>query len=83
MFYLQEAKEELNKKPLDTDHDPMETILSYLGDMGRYQKLLFCAMLPFGFIFAFVCFVQMFIAATPQRHWCQVPELAHLDLELR
>ncbi|XP_073948789.1 beta-alanine transporter-like isoform X2 [Choristoneura fumiferana] len=78
-----EAKEELNKKPLDTDHDAMETILSYLGDMGRYQKFLFCAMLPFGFIFAFVCFVQMFIAATPQRHWCQVPELAHLDLELR
>lgn len=51
--------------------------------MGRYQKLLFVAMLPFGLFFAFVYFVQMFIAATPQRHWCRVPELDHLEPHIR
>ncbi|CAH2990354.1 unnamed protein product [Chilo suppressalis] len=51
--------------------------------MGRYQKLLFLAMMPFGFFFAFVYFVQMFIAATPQQHWCRVPEMEHLDVDIR
>ncbi|XP_059049275.1 organic cation transporter protein-like [Achroia grisella] len=77
-----EVKEELNKKKED-DGDILETILSHVGEMGRYQKWLFVGMMPFGFIFAFVYFVQMFIAATPQRHWCTVPELHHLHWELR
>ncbi|VVD00914.1 unnamed protein product [Leptidea sinapis] len=51
--------------------------------MGLYQKLLFLGMCPFGVFFAVVYFIQMFIAATPQRHWCRVPELQHLDVELR
>ncbi|XP_063545944.1 organic cation transporter protein-like [Cydia strobilella] len=78
-----ETKEELNKKSTNTDHDVLETMLTYIGEIGRYQKFLFCAMLPFGLFFAYVYFVQMFIAATPQRYWCHVPELAHLDLDLR
>ncbi|XP_061720782.1 carcinine transporter-like isoform X2 [Cydia pomonella] len=78
-----ETKEELNKKSTNTDHDVLEAIFIYIGEIGRYQKFLFCAMLPFGLFFAYVYFVQMFIAATPQRYWCHVPELAHLDLELR
>ncbi|XP_049887790.1 organic cation transporter protein-like isoform X2 [Pectinophora gossypiella] len=77
-----ETKEELNKKNHE-DSDTLESVLSYIGEMGRYQKWLFVAMLPFGFIFAFVYFVQMFIAATPQNHWCRVPELDHLDQETR
>ncbi|XP_060810346.1 solute carrier family 22 member 3-like isoform X2 [Amyelois transitella] len=77
-----EAKEELNKKD-HQDDDVLETVLQHVGEMGRYQKWLFLAMLPFGVIFAFVYFVQMFIAATPQRHWCRVPELQHLDVVTR
>ncbi|XP_053601029.1 solute carrier family 22 member 3-like isoform X2 [Plodia interpunctella] len=77
-----EAKEELNKKE-HPDDDVLEKVLHHVGSMGRYQRWLFAAMLPFGVIFAFVYFVQMFVAATPQRHWCKVPELQHLDMEIR
>ncbi|XP_048481742.1 solute carrier family 22 member 3 isoform X1 [Plutella xylostella] len=83
---FEEAKEELNKqasKPAEDEHDALESVLSHVGEMGRYQRLLFAAMLPFGLVFAFVYFVQMFVAATPQDHWCRVPELQHLDVELR
>ncbi|XP_031769721.2 organic cation transporter protein-like isoform X1 [Galleria mellonella] len=80
--YFEEVKEELNKKKED-DGDILETILSHVGEMGRYQKWLFVGMMPFGLFFAYVYFVQMFIAATPQRHWCTVPELQHLHWELR
>lgn len=79
---FQDAKEALSKST-ENDVDGLENILSHVGEFGRYQKLLFVAMLPFGFFFAFVYFVQMFITATPQRHWCRVPELEHLDMELR
>lgn len=78
---LQEAKEALNKG--DNDADILDRVLFHIGDMGRYQKLLFLCMLPSGVFFAFLYFVQMFIAVTPQQHWCRVPELAHLDMELR
>lgn len=78
-----DTKEELNKKEVQSDADTLERVLFHVGDMGRYQKLLFLIMMPFGFFFAYIYFVQMFIAVTPQRHWCRVPELAHLDMELR
>ncbi|CAH2099469.1 unnamed protein product [Euphydryas editha] len=77
-----DVKEELNKKKQD-DSDALENVLMYVGEFGRYQKLLFLGMLPFGIFFAFVYFVQMFITATPQRHWCRVPEMEHLDVETR
>ncbi|XP_046973035.1 organic cation transporter protein-like isoform X1 [Vanessa cardui] len=77
-----DVKEELNKKKND-DSDAFETMLMHVGELGRYQKLLFVGMAPFGIFFAFVYFVQMFITVTPQRHWCKVPELEHLDVELR
>ncbi|XP_028166460.1 organic cation transporter protein-like, partial [Ostrinia furnacalis] len=78
---LHNGKEEKPEK--NNDEDILDTVLSYVGEMGRYQKWLFVAMLPFGFFFAFVYFVQMFVTATPQRHWCQVPELSHLEPEVR
>lgn len=68
---------------LNGDKDALEAVLSHIGEMGRYQKLLFLAMGPIGFTFSFVYFIQMFITATPQNHWCHVPELEHLDAELR
>ncbi|XP_037963798.2 solute carrier family 22 member 3 isoform X1 [Plutella xylostella] len=58
-------------------------MLTYVGEMGRYQRLLFVMMLPFGFAWAFGYFGQMFLTATPQQHWCRVPELESLDMELR
>lgn len=78
-----DAKDELNKKSTKNDADALEAVLGHVGDMGRYQRFLFAFMMPFGIFFAFIYFVQMFIAATPQRHWCTVPELAHLDMEVR
>lgn len=77
---LQISNEEQKKS---NDADVLESVLYHVGDMGRYQKLLFLAMLPFGFFFAFIYFVQMFIAVTPSNHWCRVPELQHLELEIR
>ncbi|CAH3860637.1 organic cation transporter protein-like isoform X1 [Pieris brassicae] len=79
----EEAAEELNKKPKSDGSDALESVIMHVGEMGLYQKLLFAMMAPFGIFFAFVYFVQMFITATPQRHWCRVPELEHLDMEVR
>ncbi|CAB3221117.1 unnamed protein product [Arctia plantaginis] len=70
------------EKPVH-DADILERIVSHLGDMGRYQKMLFVAMLPAGFTFAFIYFVQMFITVTPQNYWCRIPELANLSMEMR
>ncbi|CAH2069056.1 unnamed protein product, partial [Iphiclides podalirius] len=77
-----EYKDELKKKEAG-DSDALESVLAHVGEMGRYQRFLFVAMLPFGVFFAFVYFGQMFITATPQRHWCRVPELQHLDMGMR
>ncbi|KAJ2944014.1 hypothetical protein O0L34_g8340 [Tuta absoluta] len=82
-FQMEDTKEELKKKAQNEDTDPLELVLQHVGEWGRYQKLLFLGMMPFGFFFAFVYFVQMFVVATPQSHWCRVPELEHLDQELR
>ncbi|XP_072935447.1 solute carrier family 22 member 3-like [Epargyreus clarus] len=80
-FEHKEAREKLNKS--NEDNDVLESVLYHVGEMGRYQMFLFWFMLPFGFFFAFVYFIQMFIAATPQNHWCHVPELSHLDPGIR
>ncbi|XP_026726510.1 solute carrier family 22 member 3-like isoform X2 [Trichoplusia ni] len=66
-----------------SESDELEDVLRHVGEFGRYQKILFLLLMPFGFFFAFVYFVQMFITLTPATHFCAVPELAHLDLELR
>ncbi|KPI93619.1 Solute carrier family 22 member 3 [Papilio xuthus] len=75
-------KEEMQKKEAE-DSDALENVLYHAGGMGLYQKLLFLSMLPVGYFFVFIYFGQMFITATPQQHWCHVPELAHLDLKTR
>ncbi|CAB3221141.1 unnamed protein product [Arctia plantaginis] len=76
------VKEKLNEIEKH-DGDILDSVLNHVGDLGRYQKLLFIAMLPLGFTYAFAYFVQLFIAVTPQNHWCRVPELANLSMELR
>lgn len=79
---FQNLTEELNSN-LHNDNDALESVLSHVGSMGLYQKLLFVAMMPFGIFFAFTYCVQMFIVATPQNHWCRIPALANLSMELR
>ncbi|RZF45646.1 hypothetical protein LSTR_LSTR010597 [Laodelphax striatellus] len=66
------------KPPMDFDD-----ILPHLGEFGIYQKLLFLMMIPFAFFVAFVYFTQIFITLVPEQHWCRVPELQGLPVELR
>ncbi|XP_072935466.1 solute carrier family 22 member 3-like [Epargyreus clarus] len=61
----------------------LETVIHHIGEIGLYQRLLFLGMLPFGVSWAFVYLGQMFLTATPQEHWCRVPELEGLSVELR
>ncbi|XP_049887793.1 solute carrier family 22 member 3-like [Pectinophora gossypiella] len=86
-----ELVSEDNKKRIDEVCPPsdkpsdigaaLENVIHHVGDMGTYQRLLFVAMMPFGVFWSFVYFGQMFLTATPQEHWCYVPELAALPLD--
>ncbi|CAG4958225.1 unnamed protein product [Colias eurytheme] len=71
------------KEESDNIGSALEAVIASVGEIGLYQRLLCIVMLPFGFAWAFSYFVQMFITATPQEHWCRVPELASLDIDLR
>nr|XP_018897322.1 PREDICTED: organic cation transporter protein-like [Bemisia tabaci] len=54
-----------------------DDILPYIGEFGRYQKLLFLCMIPFSFFVSFVYFTQIFITAVPENYWCHVPQLTN------
>ncbi|KAJ2951539.1 hypothetical protein O0L34_g13688 [Tuta absoluta] len=69
-------------KPGDAG-EALDVVLNHVGSFGRYQKWLFVAMLPFGISMASIYYVSLFTIATPNSFWCNVPELEHLDLELR
>ncbi|XP_037931141.1 organic cation transporter protein-like [Teleopsis dalmanni] len=60
-----------------------DDILPMIGEFGRYQKMLFLLMIPFAFFVAFVYFSQIFLTLIPDQHWCQVPELNDLPVEMR
>jgi hypothetical protein len=60
-----------------------DDLLPYIGEFGRYQKILFLLMIPFAFFVAFVYFSQIFITLVPEEHWCRVPELQNLTVEQR
>ncbi|XP_053601030.1 beta-alanine transporter-like [Plodia interpunctella] len=81
--HYHEAAKALNTEKGEEEDDVMERIIVHIGDMGTYQRWLVAAMLPFAVAMAFSYSVQMFIAATPQQHWCKVPELQVLSVELR
>ncbi|CAG9782690.1 unnamed protein product [Diatraea saccharalis] len=80
---IKETKQLKGDTTKDDDIDIMERIIMEVGEMGTYQKLLFLCLMPFFVCFIAVYCVQMFIAATPQQHWCKVPELQHLEINLR
>lgn len=60
-----------------------DDLLPLIGEFGRYQKILFLLMIPFAFFVAFVYFAQIFITLVPEEHWCRIPELQDLPLDLR
>lgn len=62
-----------NKKAMHFDD-----LLPYIGEFGRYQKMLFLLMMPFTFFLAFVYSTQIFITLVPEQHWCHVPGLENL-----
>lgn len=57
-----------------------ESILSEVGDFGKYQKsLLLKFMVPTTFASAFYVLNVIFMVATPD-HWCYIPELSSTNL---
>lgn len=51
-----------------------DDVLPHVGELGRYQVLLFLLTAPFCFFLAFCYFSQVFITLVPD-HWCHVPQL--------
>lgn len=60
-----------------------DDFLPYVGEFGRYQKILFLWMIPFSFFIAFVYFSQTFMIVVPEEHNCLIPDLQHLSRENR
>uniref|UniRef100_A0A8D8S4C5 Organic cation transporter protein n=1 Tax=Cacopsylla melanoneura TaxID=428564 RepID=A0A8D8S4C5_9HEMI len=82
-MFKMDDKENGNSSPGSGGDIDFDDVLPHLGEFGRYQKMLFLAMIPFAFSVSFVYFAQIFIAVIPEHYWCRVPELAHLDPEQR
>ncbi|XP_025830038.1 organic cation transporter protein-like [Agrilus planipennis] len=78
-----------NKKVFDNANDEeqhyieFDELLPYIGEFGRYQKILFLLMIPFATFVAWVYFNQIFITITPEQYWCWVPELQNFTQEQR
>lgn len=52
-----------------------DDLLPYIGEFGRYQKILFLLMIPFAFFVAWTYFSQIFLTLVPQEFHCALPEL--------
>lgn len=64
------------KPPVQTLSVDFDAILPHIGEMGRYQIVLYLLMcIPATLPAAFLAFNQVFLSATPD-HWCHVSELA-------
>lgn len=79
-LYAVESTKEGAAETVSMDFNDM---LPLIGEFGRYQKLLFVLMIPFGYYLAFVYFTQIFLTLVPEQHWCSVPELQGLTEEQR
>jgi len=60
--------------------ETFDDILPYVGDFGRYQRLLLLALLPYSVAYATLYFSQFFLTLVPQEHWCRTEELVLLNL---
>ncbi|XP_067125702.1 organic cation transporter protein-like isoform X2 [Centruroides vittatus] len=59
-----------------------DDVLPTLGGFGRYQIILYCALLiPTNFPLAFMFVSHVFVSATP-KHWCKIPELNNHGIAL-
>lgn len=52
-----------------------DDLLPYIGEFGRYQKILFLLMIPFAFFVAWTYFSQIFLTLVPEEFHCALPEL--------
>lgn len=68
------------KAKQDVDFDDL---IPNFGNFGKYQIILFLLLAPYTLFLVFVYFTQIFITLIPEKYWCNVPELQHLDLEDR
>jgi len=60
--------------------ETFDDILPYVGDFGRYQRLLLLSLLPYSVAYATLYFSQFFLTLVPQEHWCRTEELVLLNL---
>ena len=55
--------------------DSFDDALPYVGDYGRYQKMLIFTLLPYGIAYSILYFSQIFLTLVPREHWCKIDEL--------
>lgn len=55
-----------------------DDLLSSVGELGRYQWLLFFSTCPFFAFGVCVYYSQMFMTEVSPNHWCWIPELANM-----
>lgn len=60
-----------------------EDILSEVGDYNFYQKrIVYIFLIPSAVLLPLFCMTTLFMVASPD-HWCYVPELQNLSIELQ
>lgn len=57
-----------------------DSVLEYVGPMGRYQVFLFFAIGEYVLLMGFLYFSPYFMMLVPD-HFCEISELSHLSLE--
>lgn len=70
------------EKPGSTNVD-FDDLLPHIGNFGNYQIILFLLLAPYTLFYVFVYFTQIFITLVPNDYWCNVPELAELEVNDR
>lgn len=84
--FVKDDSENLKNKAVhrtDGDSFDFDDLLPYIGEFGKYQKILFLLMIPFASFVAWIYFSQIFITVIPEQHWCKVPELENLTQKER
>lgn len=62
--------------------EDFDEMLPHVGSFGLFQKRVLCVSLPINYFLAVVCMAQVYQTMVPD-HWCHVPELQHLPVDLR
>ncbi|XP_012276484.1 carcinine transporter [Orussus abietinus] len=56
-----------------------DSILTYVGDFGKYQWYLLLSLFPYTGVYVSLYFSQFFLTLVPREHWCRVPEVVDLN----